>query len=99
MRRKEWLQLNTFGNSSEQAGLREVVEIELCSISGGNCIVMEAYVVPHISSVRNAHLELAKKDYPHLQGLYLSDVSKFQEELEIEVLIGLIICDNFNKAA
>ena len=88
VRRKEWLQLNTFGNSSEQGGLREVVEIKLCSISGGNCIVMEAYVVPHISSVRNAHLELAKKDYPHLQGLYLSDVSKFQEELEIEVLIG-----------
>ena len=50
--------------------------------------MMEAYVVPHISSVRNAHLELAKKDYPHLQGLYLSDVSKFQEELEIKVLIG-----------
>lgn len=49
--------------------------------------MMEAYVVSHISSVKNGHLELARKDHPHVQGFYLSDVRKFQEEREIEDLI------------
>ena len=30
---------------------------------------------------------MAKKDYRHLQGLYLSNVSKFQEELDTEILV------------
>lgn len=37
---------------------------------------MKAYVVPEISSVPNTHVELAKPDYPHLKGLWFSDVSK-----------------------
>ena len=38
--------------------------------------------------MRNEHVELRKKDYPHLQGLWFSDVCKDEEVLEIEVLVG-----------
>ena len=47
VKRKEWLQLNKFGNNSDQGSLRDVVEITLFSVSSGNGTVMEAYIVPN----------------------------------------------------
>ena len=41
-----------------------------------------------ISQIRNEHVETRKKDYPHLQGLWFSDVCKTKNVLEIELLIG-----------
>lgn len=86
--RKEWLGISTFGNQSKQIGLKDVVELTLGPVGGGEPIPIEAYVVPEIASIANEHLELVKNDFPHLSGLWLSDVCKHQHDLEIDVLIG-----------
>ena len=88
MKRKEWLQLTTFGNSSEQSALRDVVELELCSLTGGNVTKIEAYVVPVISNIKNVHVDSVKCNYSHLQGLWFSDADQGKSDLEITVLIG-----------
>lgn len=89
--RREWLGINTFGNQSKQAGLRDVVGLNLEPVGGGELIQMEAYVVPEISFITNEHLKIVMRDYPHLSdlsGLWLSDMCIRQDDLQIEVLIG-----------
>ena len=49
---------------------------------------IQAYVVPDISQVRNEHVEIVKTDYPHLCDIWFSDVSKEEEILSIDALIG-----------
>ena len=49
---------------------------------------IQAYVVPDISQVRNEHVEIVKTDYPHLHDIWFSDVSKEEEILSIDALIG-----------
>ena len=49
---------------------------------------IEAFVVPEISRVRNEHLEIARRNYSHLAQIWLSDVCKGSEQLEIDLLIG-----------
>ena len=88
VQRKEWLQLTTFGNSSEQSGLRDVVELELCSLTGGSVTKIEAYVVPVISNIKNVHVDSVKCNYSYLQGLWFSDADQGKSDLEITVLIG-----------
>ena len=44
--------------------------------------------MPEISTIQNSHVEIAKYEYPHLKGLWFSDVSKGREEMFIDVLIG-----------
>ena len=36
----------------------------------------------------NEHAEIVKHDYPHLKGLYFSDVTKNREELKVDILVG-----------
>ena len=55
---------------------------------GKKSLTLEAVVVPEICSIQNAHVELARKEYPHLKGIWFSDVCKEEEELEIDILIG-----------
>ena len=38
--------------------------------------------------IHNEHMEIARKDYPHLAKLWLSDVYRDEEQLEIDLLIG-----------
>ena len=64
-----------------------MVELNLESIDGQKPLTIEALVVPEICSIQNAHVELARNEYPHLKGIWFSDVCKEQEELEIDVLI------------
>ena len=47
-----------------------------------------AYVVADVSQVRNEHVEIVKTDYPHLHDIWFSDVSKEEEILCIDALIG-----------
>ena len=68
--------------------LRDVIEVTLNPVKGEKEIKLEAYVVPEISKIPNAHVEIARDNYPHLKGLWFSDVSTRQEELEIDVLVG-----------
>ncbi len=86
--RREFLGINTFGQKCTKAEQREVVELELKSVNGNNVLNIEAYVVPEICTVQNSHVELARKQYSHLENIWFSDVVKSQEELEIDVLIG-----------
>ncbi|CAB4040249.1 Hypothetical predicted protein, partial [Paramuricea clavata] len=55
----------------------------------------EAFVVPEICRIQNSHVEIARREYPHLKGIWFSDVSKCQGELEIDVLIGADYLWNF----
>ena len=86
--RREFLGINTFGQKCTKAEQREVVELELKPVNGNNVITIEAYVVPENCTVQNSHVELARKHYSHLEGIWFSDVVKSQDELEVDVLIG-----------
>ena len=86
--RDEWLEINTFGGAMKEGKMRKVVDLEIDSIKGGHSVRIEALVVPQISHVRNEHLELVKGEYSHLRELWLSDVCKGDDVLEIDVLIG-----------
>ena len=77
--------------------LRDVVQVKVSPIWGESFINMEAYVVPEISSIPNTHVELVKSDYPHLKGLWFSDVSKERDEMVIDVLIGADYLWQFQK--
>lgn len=67
MKEKEWLQLTAFDDSSEQFGLRDVVELKLCSLAGGNVTKIKACVVPVISSIKNFHVRSVKCNYSNLR--------------------------------
>lgn len=93
--RREWLTVNTFGKRAAGSNLRDVVGIDLTPVGGGKVMRIEAYVVPDISRVHNEHLEIARRDYPHLARIWLSDVCKTSEQLEIDLLIGADYLWNF----
>ena len=86
--RREWLTVNTFGQRAKGSNLRDAVEIGLTPVGGGKVLHIKAFVVPEISCVQNEHLEIVRKEYPHLTEIWLSDVCKGSEQLEIDVLIG-----------
>lgn len=86
--RKEWLTVNTFGQRAVGSNLRDVVEIDLTPVGGGKVMRIEAFVVPEISRVQNEHLEIARGSYPHLAQIWLSDICRGSEQLEIDILIG-----------
>ena len=65
--RRELLGINTFGQKCTNAEQREVVELNLESIDGQKPLTIEALVVPEICSIQNAHVELARNEYPHLK--------------------------------
>ena len=77
--------------------MRDVVDIKVSPIGGQKVIEMEVYVVPEIFNIQNGHLELVKGEYPHLKGLWFSDVCKGLDELEIDVLMGADYLWNFQK--
>ena len=86
--RREWLTVNTFGQRATGSNFRDVVGIDLTPVGGGKVMRIEAFVVPEISRVRNEHLEIARRNYPHLAQIWLSDVCKGSKQLEIDLLIG-----------
>ena len=46
------------------------------------------FAVDDITSIANIHVEDVKKLYPHLHMIYFSDVSRFEDQLSIQILIG-----------
>lgn len=95
--RQEWLQVSTFGQKSEEARLRDVAEVEIRSVQGDKVASIEVFIVPQISTIHNYHVEVAKKQYSHLKGLWFSDVNRQKEELVIDILIGADYLWNFQK--
>ena len=88
VKRQEWIEISTFGGQSRESGLRKVCEIDVFPMKGGEGVPIEAYEVPSITQIRNEHLEVRKTEYPHLHGLWFSDVCRGKEVLEVDLLIG-----------
>ena len=88
VKRREWVEIRTFGQEKCAGKLRDVLEVNVAPVKGGESIRMEVYCVESISQIRNEHVETRKKDYPYLAGLWFSDVCKAKEVLEVEILIG-----------
>ena len=86
--RKGWVTITTFGQTEGRPQLMEVVEVNLSPVGRGEIVKIQAYVVPDISQVRNEHVEIVKTDYPHLRDIWFSDVSKGEETLSTDALIG-----------
>ena len=95
--RQDWLEISTFGQTSRDMQLRDVVHMKVSALGGQKVIEIEAYVVPEIPTIQNSHVEIAKYEYPHLKGLWFSDVSKGREEMFIDVLIGADYLWSFQK--
>ena len=95
--RRELLGVSTLGRRAEEAKLTDIVEIELRPLGGGSGLKLEAFVVPTISSIRNQHVEIVKKDYAHLKNLWFSDVCKDSDELQLDILIGADYLWTFQK--
>ena len=49
--RQEWPGISTFGSSSKQSCLRDVVQIYVEPVGGGEPTLLDAYVVPEISRI------------------------------------------------
>jgi hypothetical protein len=62
-------QLAPFGQEKAEGKLRDVFELKVHHVNGGESVKMEAYGVENISQVRNEHIESKKHDYAHLKGL------------------------------
>ena len=80
--------LTTFGESEGKQEMREIVKVNVLPIRTGDRVKIKALVVQEISQVQNEDIEIVKEDYPHLQGLWFSDVSKSEETLNIDILMG-----------
>ena len=88
-KRVDPLGIKTFGSKMVDEKMREVVELELVSVNGKNRVKIEAYVVDRISDVSNEHVEVVKKDYPHLSSVWFSDICTSQDILEVDILVGI----------
>ena len=97
VKRKEWVEIATFGQTKRKGELLEVVEVDVSPMGKGKSVKFEAYVVPDISKVRNEHIEVVKADYPHLKEIWFSDVSKGEETLNIDALVGSDYLWNFQE--
>ena len=95
--RKESLGIKTVGCEKMDEKMREVVRVELESTGREKIGMINAYVVDKISDVANEHLELIKHDYEHLKGIWFSDVSRSEETLEIDILLGTDFLHEFQN--
>ena len=84
----ENLSIWTFKQGASGSELRSVVRLDFKPLYDGEIVSVEAYVVPEISVIKNQHLEVARENYGHLKVLWLSDVCKSSEDLELDVLVG-----------
>ena len=88
VKRQEWIKVCTFGEQTKESGLKGVCDLQMFPFQGGHGVKIEAYEVPTIAQIRNKHIEIRKGEYPHLQGLWFLDVSRNEEFLGVDLLIG-----------
>ena len=86
--RRENLSIKAFGCRETDDSMRDVVEFYLLPLMGEKRVKVSCYVVDNITSIANIHVEKVKKLYPHLHMIYFSDVSRFEDKLNIQILIG-----------
>ena len=82
------IEVCTFGEQTKESGLKGVYDLQVFPFQGGDGVKIEAYGVPTIAQIRNEHIEIKKGEYPHLQGLWFSDVNRNEEILGVDLLIG-----------
>ena len=98
--RKEEMRIKAFGVKEAEVKEREVYRFSLSPVfrSTSNVFV-EAVGVVDISSIANQRVERIKKNYVHLRNVYFSDVSRFEESLDIDILIGSDFLWNFQEGS
>lgn len=88
VKRQEWIEVCTFGEQTKESGLKGVYHLQVFPFQGGDGVKIEVYEVPTAVQIRNEHIEIRKGEYLHLQGLWFSDVSRNEEFLGVDLLIG-----------
>ena len=88
--RKEELGIKAFGSTEADVAERDVVKLSLSPLNGGKKVFIEVFVVKDISSIPNVHVESVKLNYEHLKHVWFSDVSRTQDRLEIDCLVGSV---------
>lgn len=74
--------------ANERERFKGSIRISSVPSQGGDGVKIEAYGAPTIAQIRNDHIEIKKGEYPHLQGLWFSDVNRNEEILGMDLLIG-----------
>ena len=98
--RKDEMRIKAFGVKEAEVKEREVYRFSLSPVfrSTSN-VFIEAVGVNDISSIANQRVERIKKNYVHLRNVYFSDVSRFEESLDIDILIGSDFLWNFQEGS
>ena len=86
--RKEELGIKAFGSTEADVAERDIVKLSLSPLNGGKKVFIEVFVVKDISSIPNVHVESVKLNYERLKHVWFSDVSRTQDRLEIDCLVG-----------
>jgi hypothetical protein len=97
---KESLVIKTFGNDEiYRKETCEKVKFTVGDIGGHFATKMEAYVVPDICApISNQEIDRAKRCYAHLKKIDLADSNHGNEEMEIQLLIGVDYIGPFSPA-
>ena len=86
--RREDLGILPFGSTDAEVKTRDVVEVGLVPVDGKKKVTLQCYVVDEISSIANAHPEIVRKTYSHLNNIWFSDICRHKERLKVDILIG-----------
>ena len=87
--RSENLLVKTFGSSSKQFRVCDVVQVCLKGLTDNLSMYVTCYTVPTICApLDHQPVEFAATGYPDLNGLHLADSSSRDEGVVIEMLIG-----------
>ena len=86
--RRQELGIKVFGGKEAVTEIRDVVEISLSALNDEKSVKIEAFVVKDISTIPNVHVERVKKDFLHLTNVWFSDVSRDDDMLEVDCLVG-----------
>ena len=87
--RREKLEIKVFGSDEAEVQEREVVNLSLESVQGRKSLHISCFVVNDISEIANVHPEKVKQGYPYLRQIFFSDVSRFEYNLQVDILVGL----------
>ena len=86
--RRQELGIKVFGGKEAVTEMRDVVEISLSALNDERSVKIEAFVVKDISTIPNVHVERVKKDFLHLTNVWFSDVSREDDMLQVDCLVG-----------
>ena len=86
--RRERLGIQAFGSKEAEVRVREIVDVCLAPLDGRERVVVSCYVVDEVSCIPNVHPEVVRNLYPHLKGIWFSDVCRSEDTLAVDILIG-----------